>query len=61
MELDTAPTVDLNKVLDEMRCQYERVLANNRRDAEEWFTAQVGAHRKGRATGKGGLPGRSLA
>lgn len=45
VELDTAPTVDLNKVLDEMRCQYETVLANNRRDAEEWFAAQVSAHR----------------
>ncbi|XP_021032784.1 keratin, type I cytoskeletal 40 isoform X2 [Mus caroli] len=41
VELDTAPTVDLNKVLDEMRCQYERVLADNRRDAEEWFAAQT--------------------
>uniref|UniRef100_A0A8C0ZWH0 IF rod domain-containing protein n=1 Tax=Castor canadensis TaxID=51338 RepID=A0A8C0ZWH0_CASCN len=41
VELDTAPTVDLNRVLDEMRCQYETVLANNRRDAEEWFTAQT--------------------
>ncbi|KAL6085610.1 hypothetical protein STEG23_032161 [Scotinomys teguina] len=41
VELDTAPTVDLNKVLDEMRCQYERVLANNRRDAEDWFAAQT--------------------
>ncbi|XP_021517789.2 keratin, type I cytoskeletal 40 isoform X1 [Meriones unguiculatus] len=41
VELDTAPTVDLNKVLDEMRCQYERVLANNRRDVEEWFAAQT--------------------
>lgn len=68
VELDTAPTVDLNKVLDEMRCQYERVLANNRRDAEEWFAAQVSAHPKGRAsgreqvpTGKGRLPGGSLA
>jgi acidic type I keratin len=44
VELDTAPTVDLNRVLDEMRCQYETVLANNRRDAEEWFTAQVSTH-----------------
>lgn len=52
VELDTAPTMDLNKVLDEMRCQYETVLANNRRDAEEWFAAQVSAHRKGRASGK---------
>lgn len=50
MELDTAPTVDLNKVLDEMRCQYERVLANNRRDAEEWFAAQVSALGKGQTS-----------
>ncbi|XP_048222807.1 keratin, type I cytoskeletal 40 [Perognathus longimembris pacificus] len=41
VELDTAPTMDLNKVLEEMRCQYETVLANNRRDAEEWFAAQT--------------------
>ena len=41
VELDTAPTVDLNRVLDEMRCQYETVLANNRRDVEEWFAVQV--------------------
>lgn len=41
MELDTAPTIDLNGVLDEMRCQYETVLANNRREAEEWFAVQV--------------------
>lgn len=41
VELDTAPTIDLNRVLDEMRCQYETVLANNRRDVEEWFAVQV--------------------
>ncbi|XP_077635211.1 keratin, type I cytoskeletal 40 [Crocuta crocuta] len=41
VELDTAPTVDLNRVLDEMRCQYETVLANNRRDVEEWFAVQT--------------------
>ncbi|XP_042529117.1 keratin, type I cytoskeletal 40 [Dipodomys spectabilis] len=41
VELDTAPTMDLNKVLEEMRCQYETLLANNRRDAEEWFAAQT--------------------
>ncbi|XP_045637631.1 keratin, type I cytoskeletal 40 [Ursus americanus] len=41
VELDTAPTIDLNGVLDEMRCQYETVLANNRRDVEEWFAAQT--------------------
>lgn len=52
VELDTAPTVDLNKVLDEMRCQYERVLANNRRDVEEWFAAQVSALGKGKTLGR---------
>nr|XP_027802850.1 keratin, type I cytoskeletal 40 [Marmota flaviventris] len=41
VELDTAPNVDLNRVLDEMRSQYETVLANNRRDAEEWFSVQT--------------------
>ncbi|XP_006156018.1 keratin, type I cytoskeletal 40 [Tupaia chinensis] len=41
VELDTAPTIDLNRVLDEMRCQYENVLANNRRDVEEWFAIQT--------------------
>nr|XP_002719187.1 keratin, type I cytoskeletal 40 [Oryctolagus cuniculus] len=41
VELDTAPTIDLNEVLDEMRCQYETLLANNRRDVEEWFAAQT--------------------
>ncbi|VCW79237.1 unnamed protein product [Gulo gulo] len=41
VELDSAPTIDLNRVLDEMRCQYETVLANNRRDVEEWFAVQT--------------------
>ena len=40
--LYTAPTTDLIRDFDEMRCQYETVLANNRRDVEEWFAAQVG-------------------
>ncbi|XP_049717309.1 keratin, type I cytoskeletal 40 [Elephas maximus indicus] len=41
VELDTAPTTDFNRVLDEMRCQYETVLANNRRDVEAWFAVQT--------------------
>ncbi|XP_054449584.1 keratin, type I cytoskeletal 40 [Pteronotus mesoamericanus] len=41
VELDSAPIIDLNRVLDEMRCQYETVLANNRRDVEEWFAVQM--------------------
>lgn len=56
MELDTVPTVDLNKVLDEMRCQYERVLADNRRDAEEWFAAQVSARGERASFPEGACP-----
>lgn len=41
VELDTAPTVDLNGALEEMRSQYETMLANNHREAEEWFAGQV--------------------
>nr|KAF6292149.1 keratin 40 [Pipistrellus kuhlii] len=41
VELNSAPTIDLNKVLNEMRCQYETVLANNRRDVEKWFAVQT--------------------
>ncbi|XP_045693103.1 keratin, type I cytoskeletal 40 [Phyllostomus hastatus] len=41
VELDSGPIVDLNGVLEEMRCQYETVLANNRRDVEEWFAVQM--------------------
>lgn len=41
VELDSGPVIDLNGVLEEMRCQYETVLANNRRDVEEWFAVQV--------------------
>lgn len=42
VEVDAAPPVDLNKVLDDMRCQYEALVENNRRDVETWFNTQVG-------------------
>ncbi|KAG8512889.1 Keratin, type I cuticular Ha5 [Galemys pyrenaicus] len=41
VEVDAAPPVDLNRVLDEMRCQYETLVENNRREAEDWFNTQV--------------------
>uniref|UniRef100_A0A8C8XPA2 Keratin 36 n=1 Tax=Panthera leo TaxID=9689 RepID=A0A8C8XPA2_PANLE len=37
VEVDAAPPVDLNKILDDMRCQYEALVENNRRDVEAWF------------------------
>ncbi|KAF6094551.1 keratin 31 [Phyllostomus discolor] len=41
VEVDAAPTVDLNRVLNETRCQYEALVETNRRDVEEWFTNQT--------------------
>ncbi|XP_059243461.1 keratin, type I cuticular Ha3-I, partial [Mustela nigripes] len=40
VEVDAAPTVDLNRVLNETRSQYEALVETNRRDVEEWFTTQ---------------------
>ncbi|XP_007940396.1 keratin, type I cuticular Ha7-like [Orycteropus afer afer] len=40
IELDTEPTTDLNRVLGEMRCQYEAMVETNRQDVEQWFQAQ---------------------
>ncbi|XP_016006305.2 keratin, type I cuticular Ha8 [Rousettus aegyptiacus] len=40
IELDTEPTVDLSRVLEAMRCQYEAMVETNRRDVEQWFQAQ---------------------
>uniref|UniRef100_A0A8C0DQQ6 Keratin 32 n=1 Tax=Balaenoptera musculus TaxID=9771 RepID=A0A8C0DQQ6_BALMU len=38
VEVDAATPVDLNRVLEEMWCQYGALVENNRRDAEGWFT-----------------------
>ncbi|XP_058532473.1 keratin, type I cuticular Ha4 [Ochotona princeps] len=40
VEVDAAPTVDLNRVLNETRCQYEALVETNRREVEEWFATQ---------------------
>lgn len=39
--------MDLNRMLEEMRCQYETVVEANRRDVEEWFNTQVGLSLEG--------------
>ncbi|XP_038609498.1 keratin, type I cuticular Ha1-like [Tachyglossus aculeatus] len=41
VEVDAAPPVDLNRVLNETRCQYEALVETNRRDVEEWFVKQT--------------------
>lgn len=42
VEVDAAPSCDLNKILDEIRSQYESLAEKNRRDVETWFTSKVG-------------------
>ncbi|XFG10990.1 hypothetical protein AB1E19_014614 [Capra hircus] len=40
IELDVEPTVDLGRVLEGMRGQYEAVVETNLRDVEQWFQTQ---------------------
>ncbi|XP_004390410.1 keratin, type I cuticular Ha2 [Trichechus manatus latirostris] len=41
IEVDAAPPVDLSRMLEEMRRQYETVVETNRRGVEEWFNTQI--------------------
>ncbi|XP_015263104.1 PREDICTED: keratin, type I cuticular Ha4-like [Gekko japonicus] len=41
VEVDAAPSCNLNKVLDEMRCQYEADLQKNRQEVEDWYCTQM--------------------
>ncbi|XP_043760503.1 keratin, type I cuticular Ha7-like [Cervus elaphus] len=40
IELDVEPTVNLGRVLEEMRGQYEAMVETNLRDVEQWFQTQ---------------------
>lgn len=41
VEMDAAPGVDLTKLLNDMRSQYEQLAEKNRREAEEQFNKQA--------------------
>ncbi|XP_071969623.1 keratin, type I cuticular Ha6-like [Engystomops pustulosus] len=40
VEVDAAPSVDLSKVLLDVRNEYERVIDKNMKDVESWFVVQ---------------------
>ncbi|XP_047563532.1 keratin, type I cuticular Ha8 [Lutra lutra] len=40
IKLDVEPTVDMSRVLQEMRCHYEAMVQTNHNDLEEWFQDQ---------------------
>lgn len=44
VEMDAAPGVDLTRLLNDMRAQYEAIAEQNRKDAEAWFIEKVGHH-----------------
>ncbi|XP_072494240.1 keratin, type I cytoskeletal 39 [Notamacropus eugenii] len=41
IEVNAAPSIDLNEALQKMRCKYESLVETNRRDVEEWFNTQL--------------------
>ncbi|XP_045344806.1 keratin, type I cytoskeletal 19 [Leopardus geoffroyi] len=41
VEVDSAPGIDLAKILSDVRSQYEVMAEKNRKDAEDWFTSQM--------------------
>uniref|UniRef100_A0A8P0SK75 Keratin, type I cytoskeletal 19 n=1 Tax=Canis lupus familiaris TaxID=9615 RepID=A0A8P0SK75_CANLF len=41
VEVDSAPGIDLAKILSDMRSQYEVMAEKNRKDAEAWFTSRT--------------------
>nr|XP_025717697.1 keratin, type I cytoskeletal 42 isoform X2 [Callorhinus ursinus] len=41
VEMDAAPGVDLSRILNEMRDQYEQMAEKHRKDAEDWFFSKT--------------------
>ncbi|KAM8819042.1 keratin, type I cytoskeletal 12 [Rhynchonycteris naso] len=50
VEIDAAPGVDLTKLLNDMRAQYEAIAEQNRKDVEAWFIEKSGELKKAIST-----------
>jgi len=41
VEVNATPGTNLMEKLNEMRCEYERLIENNRREVESWYETKV--------------------
>uniref|UniRef100_A0A8C3FFW7 IF rod domain-containing protein n=1 Tax=Chrysemys picta bellii TaxID=8478 RepID=A0A8C3FFW7_CHRPI len=41
VEVNSCPGPDLKKILEEMRCQYETMIAQNRKEVEDWYECKI--------------------
>ncbi|KFQ79761.1 Keratin, type I cytoskeletal 17 [Phoenicopterus ruber ruber] len=41
VEVNATPGINLMEKLNEMRCEYERLIENNRREVESWYEAKM--------------------
>nr|XP_033773388.1 keratin, type I cytoskeletal 47 kDa-like isoform X1 [Geotrypetes seraphini] len=51
VEMDAAPGIDLTKILNDMRANYETLAEKNRRDAQEWYNQKSRELKKEISTG----------
>lgn len=41
MEVNACPGPDLRQILEDLRCQYETLIARNRKEVEDWYECKV--------------------
>lgn len=41
VEVNATPGINLMEKLNEMRCEYERLIENNRKEVESWYETKV--------------------
>ena len=41
VEVNACPGPDLRQILEDLRCQYETLIARNRKEVEDWYECNV--------------------